>query len=498
MKKLIALLLAVMMLVTLVACTEKPADTTTKGNEVVNNDNTDPKNDETEGGNSGEIVTVQWVTSNDEAVDYGTWVKMINDYAGPKIGVNIEMIHVDGDTLKLMYQTGAEYDIIFAPAGDFVNNVQLGAAAALEDLLPETPGLTDLIPQYVWDAVTVDGHIYGVPAYKDVSHSEYYTWTTRYTEEYYPEYTEVHDLQGVLDAMRTIKDRGLDIGMAYIQKSTGATLPVAFGYDGIPNSDFIGIKYQGGTEYVSIYEQDDIIAELEVMDQLYHEGFINQDCYVLDSVSTDEYLLGNAQGWPSAGKTAWHRFVDEDTLVSQHMFTRVSTDSCRGSIVVINAASDHKLEALKWIELVNTDTWVRDMYWHGVEGKHWHYVTDENGEKKIEKLQAEDGWTYWAYMYGTFFVATEEVNGTPWGEIKALNEEAVPSPAMGFSYAPSDEMMDLQGQLKAIWDQYSGMIRQGVDISLRETAMDELYAAGMQTLIDDINAQFNEWKAAQG
>ena len=101
-------------------------------------------------------------------------------------------------------------------------------------------------------------------------------------------------------------------------------------------------------------------------------------------------------------------------------------------------------------------------------------------------------------MYGTFFVATEEVNGTPWGEIKALNEEAVPSPAMGFSYAPSDEMMDLQGQLKAIWDQYSGMIRQGVDISLRETAMEELYAAGMQTLIDDINRQFNEWKAAQG
>ena len=495
MKKLIALLLAVMMVLSLVACTKAPAETTTKAPAAENTEGNAPEN--TEGNTPAEIVTVKWVTSNDEAVDYATWAQMINEYAGPKIGVNIEMVHVDGDTLKLMYQTGADYDIIFAPAGDFVNNVQLGAAAALEELLPETPGLTDLIPQYVWDAVTVDGHVYGVPAYKDVSHSEYYTWTTRYTEEYYPEYTEVHDLQGVLDAMRTIKDRGLDIGMAYIQKSTGATLPVAFAYDGIPNADYIGINYLNGTEYVSIYEQADIIAELEVMEALYKEGFINQDCYVLDSVSTDEYLLGNAQGWPSAGKTAWHRFVDEDTLVSQHMFTRVSTDSCRGSIVVINAASQHKLEALKWIELVNTDTWVRDMYWHGVEGKHWHYV-DENGVKKIEKLQAEDGWTYWAYMYGTFFTATEEVNGTPWGEIKALNEEAVPSPAMGFSYAPSDEMLDLQGQLKAIWDQYSGMIRQGVDISLRETALEELYAAGMQTLIDDINAQFNAWKAAQG
>ena len=494
MKKLIALLLAVMMLVSLVACTKAPVDTTTKA-PVSGNDATEGKTDATEGGETpAEIVTVKWVTSNDQAVDYATWAQMINEYAGPKIGVNIEMVHVDGDTLKMMYQTGADYDIIFAPAGDFVNNVQLGAAAALEELLPETPGLTDLIPQYVWDAVTIDGHIYGVPAYKDVSHSEYYTWTTRYVEEYYPEYTEVHDLQGVLDAMRTIKDRGLDIGMAYIQKNTGASLPVAFAYDGIPNSDYIGIKYQGGTEFVSIYEQDDVIAELDVMDKLYHEGFINQDCYVLDSVSTDEYLLGNAQGWPTA---AWYRFVDEKVSTSQHMFTRFSSDSCRGSIVVINAASQHKLEALKWIELVNTDTWVRDMYWYGVEGKHWEYTTDENGEKRIKKLQAEDGWTYWAYMYGTFFVATPELNGTVWDEVKALNEVALPSPAMGFSYAPSSEMQDLQNTLKAIWDSYSGMIRQGVDVSLRQTALDELYAAGMQTLIDDINAQYKAWQATK-
>ena len=100
-------------------------------------------------------------------------------------------------------------------------------------------------------------------------------------------------------------------------------------------------------------------------------------------------------------------------------------------------------------------------------------------------------------MYGTFFVATPELNGTVWDEVKALNEVALPSPAMGFSYAPSSEMQDLQNTLKAIWDSYSGMIRQGVDISLRETAMEELYAAGMQTLIDDINAQYKAWQATK-
>ena len=54
MKKLIALLLAVMMLVTLVACTEKPADTTTKA-PVSGNDATDGKPEDTTAAPSKEI-----------------------------------------------------------------------------------------------------------------------------------------------------------------------------------------------------------------------------------------------------------------------------------------------------------------------------------------------------------------------------------------------------------------------------------------------------------
>ena len=495
MKKIIALLLAAMMLVTLVACTKAPADTTTKA-PVSGNDATEGKTpDTTAGSTEQEIVTVKWVTSNDQAADYEEWASIINAYAGPKIGVNIEMVHVDGETLKLMYQTGADYDIIFAPAGDFVNNVNLGAAADIKDLLAETPGLTNLIPQYVWDAVTVNGQVLGVPAYKDVSHSEYFVWTTRFVEEYYPEYVDVHTIKDAYEACVTIRERGFDNGIPYIMKSKGATFPVDFVYDGIPGFGLVGIAYQGGTEFVSVYEAPEVKENLYYMDKLYHEGFLNNDCYIIDNVETDEYLLGNAQGWPSASKTAWHRFGDEDTSVSQFEFTRVSTDSCRGSIVVINAASTKKLEALKWLELVNTDTWVRDMYWHGIEGKHWEYV-EQDGEKLIKKLTAENGWTYWAYMYGTFFTATREVDGTPWNEIEKLNQEAVASPAMGFNY-DNTNTADTIANLNAIWEQYADMIKQGVDISLLDTAMAELYDAGLQEVIDDINVQFKAWKDAQ-
>lgn len=495
MKKIIALLLAVMMLVTLVACTKAPADTTTKG---VSNDTTAaPAADDTTAApaddSTGEIVTVKWVTSNGEAGNYDSWVEKINAYAGPKIGVNIEMIHVDGDTLKLMYQTGADYDIIFAPAGDFTNNVNLGAAAALEDLLPQVPALTELIPQYVFDAVTVNGHVYGIPAYKDVSHSEFFVWADKLVQEYYPEYTEVHTIEDVYNACVTIKERGLETDNAYIMKSSGSSLPVAFEFDGLDLNLPIGIDYEGGTEFVSTYETDEVKNELYYMDKLYHEGFINSDCYVVDSTESDEFLLGNAQGWPDARITAWLRY-GEPTQVSQCSFTKVSTDSCRGSVLVINAASTKQLEALKWIELVNTDTWVRDMYWYGEEGVQWEY-TEEDGVKKIHKLDTDISWTYWAYMYGTFFTATPEEGQNGYAQIQAQNEEAVVSPAMGFTYDRT-ETADIIANLQAIWSSYSGMINQGVDISLVDTALSEMYDAGFQTLIDDVNAQFSAWKAA--
>ena len=194
MKKLIALLLAVMMLVTLVACTEKPADTTTKA--PVSG------NDATEGTEPAkEVVTVKWVTIDGQPTTYDTWIAQVNAYIEPKIGVKLEVIYVDGDTRNLMYQTGADYDIMFGEGGNFNDMALAGALAPLDEYLSEVPALMDLIPSYVFDAVKVDGKICGIPAYKDYSHSEYFIWEKAIMDKY-PDfkYEDVNTLQELYDA----------------------------------------------------------------------------------------------------------------------------------------------------------------------------------------------------------------------------------------------------------------------------------------------------------
>ena len=494
MKKIIALLLAVMMLVTLVACTKAPADTTTKA-PVSGNDATEGKTDNTEAGSDEkEIVTVKWVTTNDQPGNYESWVNTVNAYAADKIGVNVEMVHVDQETMRLMVQTGADWDIVFAPGGEFTMCIEYGAAAPLEDLMVNVPGLTDLIPQYVFDAVTVDGHLYGIPAYKDVSHSEYFIWDKEMVDTYYPEYTEVHDLKGAYEALKTMKERGCPWLGWQTSSSFNFNGALTWNYDTCEIGAPVGINFNGGTEFVSIWEQPDVLENLSYAEKLYHEGYVNNDSYIVDSVMGNEFVLGQGWGWPSAKLTAWPR-DGRPVEVSQYYYTTVSTGSCRGSILVLNKASTKLVEALKWIELVNTDTWVRDMYWHGEEGVQWEY-TEVDGVKKIQKIETDVSWTYWAYMYGTFFTATEEVNGTPWGEIKTLNESAVASPAMGFTFDKTP-VADQIAAVSAAWEPYVSMVEYGVDISQLDLALEDMYACGLQDIIDEANRQYQDWLASK-
>lgn len=487
MKKIIALLLAVMMLVSLVACTKAPAETTTKAPVADNEPET------TTAAAPAEVVTVKWVDTCGQPQNYDSWTKMVNDYLEANIGVKLEMIFVDGDTRNMMWQTGADYDIIFGEGGDGIKTMyEAGVLAPLDELLKEVPKLTDLIPAWVFEAVSFDGAIYAIPAWKDISHSEYWIWEKAIVDEYYPEYTEVSTLQDVYEALVTIRERGCDwIGFLKNGGFDGNGV-MTWNYDNVCN--WVGIAFNGGTEFVSVWEQDDVKANLETVSKLYHEGYINSDCYYVDSVEGSEYIVSNGWGWPSAAETSWKR-DGRPVVVSQFLYTTVSTGSIRGSYLMINANSEKKVEALKIIEFLNTDTYMRDLFWYGEEGHNWDYI-EENGEKKVHRYGEEagvEGWTFAAYHQGSFFNVTPQEGSLGYGEIEGLNNGATPSPIMGFSF-DSTPVMDQLNACSGIWEQYAKMICCGVDVSLIDTALAEMYDAGLQDIIDEANAQLKAWR----
>jgi putative aldouronate transport system substrate-binding protein len=493
MKKIIAMLLAVMMVVGLfAACGSKAPETTAP----VETTPVETQPVETEPV-AGEIPTLIWYqVGGGQPANYESWQAKMNAYLEEKIGVHLD-VRVGswgdwGNLRSVTVQTNEPYDLMFTDMSSYTSDVQMGAFADITDLMAEVPGLTNLIPQAYLDACLVGGKLYGIPCYKDSSMTNFFVWTKEHVDAYYPEYAEAHTLAEI------------DAGLRAIYAGTGEA-PLLLGQDGLScitgnkydactlGNIGIAIAYNGGTEFVPVFEQADVLADLAMLQTWMADGLINSDAAVRAEIS-GEYAMGVAQGWPGAANTTWGPQRGVEVVVSQFEDTVVSNDTVLGSITCISASSNYKLEALKLLELVNTDYIVRDMLWYGEEGVNFEYV-EEDGVRKVNKLNGD--WTMAAYTQGTFFVATPVVGDAGYGEVQVQNENAVASPAMGFIPDTTNIKNEL-GAVQAIFEEYKSMIMTGTG---GQEYIDEMMVAmresGFDTILNEVNAQYAAWLAAK-
>ena len=145
MKKIIALLLAcVMVLGLFAACGAKTETPAASGNTQTGTTQTGSTGTTNEAG----VPTITWYTvGGGNPANWESWTAKVNEYLATKglnINLNLQVIGWGdwGERRNVLVQTGADYDIMFAPGGDFVNDTNMNACAPLDDLLAQTPGLT--------------------------------------------------------------------------------------------------------------------------------------------------------------------------------------------------------------------------------------------------------------------------------------------------------------------------------------------------------------------
>ena len=494
MKKILALLLAVLMVASLFAgcgSSETPAtEAATSGNEAA------PATE----GSSTEIPTLKWyMVGGGQPANYDSWEATVNAYLEEKIGVHLEVECISwgdwGNRRSVIVQSNEPYDLMFTDMGSYVSDVRMGAFADITDLMAEVPGLTDLIPSAYLDACKIDGKLYSIPAYKDSSMTNFFVWTKEYVDAYYPEYADAHELADITEGLRAIKEGTGEAPLLLNQDGVSCIVGNKYDAAGLGNIG-IGISYNGGTEFVPVYEQADVMADLETLHSWMTEGLINSDAAVR-AEATGMCALGVAQGWPSAAQ-GWGDGRGAEVVVAQFEDTVVSNDTVQGSMTCISASSSHKLEALKLLELVNTDSWLRDALAYGEEGVNFEYV-EEDGYTRVNKLNND--WTMAAYTQGTFFnmsLTTGSVGNPYVDEVQVQNENAIASPAMGF-VCDTTEIADQMAACQAIFEEYKSLLLTGTGDP--ETTVADMMAAmrdsGFDEVLAEVNAQYSAWLAAK-
>ena len=259
----------------------------------------------------------------------------------------------------------------------------------------------------------------------------------------------------------------------------------------------LGVSYRDGSnKVVAVYEQPDVLDQFKIVQQWMESGLINSDAATA-SEATGMCGVGIAQGWPSAAK-GWGDGRGAEVVVSTYNEPVLSTQTALGSMACISNSSSHKLEALKLLELVNTDTTFRDMMAYGVEGENFEYV-DMNGTQHVHKINND--WTLAAYTQGKTIHMTpdDSSEGNPYvDEILPQNESAIRSPAMGFCFDNS-AVADKISACQAIFEEYKGIIHTGTgDVEANVAAMmSAMRDSGFDDVVAEVQTQLDAWMASK-
>lgn len=439
---------------------------------------------------------VYWTVGGTPADDFEEAVAKISDYSEEKIGVRVNVKLAGwGDyeqKMNTIVNSGEYFDLMFVNNTNYIKFVNLGALENITDMVQTvTPDLYSFIPEQLWSGTQIHGNVYAVPTYKDSSLTQFYYIDDTFIQKYNIDMSSIDSMQALDPIVREVKE-GEGKSFYPIELDQGSLWNGFFNeYDGLAcGLQPIGVRIDDAErKVICTLEQDDIMEDLRLLHSWYSDGIINPDANVLTE-TTKGHMFGNAQGWPSAVATWQINQGVEKYVVNKVFGPLYTTNTIQGSLNAISVNSKYKEEALKFLELINTDSKFRDMCAFGVEGDHFEYLEDGT----VKRLR--DDWTWPSYTQGTFFILSNQEGTDPnqWEEVKQQNEEAFASVCLGFAL----DITDIQNEIancQTIWDKYKYDMLTGAsdpDVAVPK-CISELKAAGLDTVIAEAQKQIDEF-----
>lgn len=444
---------------------------------------------------TAEVPTLKWILiGGGMPKNYDSWVKNVNAYIEPKIGAKIDVEVISwgdwGNRRNIIIASNEPFDIIFGNDGTFLNDITLGALMDIRPYVDKAPGLKNLIPADYFRACTVNGKLYGIPTYKDSSMTQYFVWDKAMLDKY--GVTDYENINSLADAYPVLEKITKGEKKPSFPLYKAGVYQIFSLYDNIGlGSGGIGVRYddKSGT-VVNLFEAQDIRDQLKIIRKMYQNGIINKDAFtttdVPPSVGT---ICGIAQGWPLAAKTIWGPQRNAEAVVSQFCPTLLMNSTVWGSINSVSVNCKHPDKAIALLELINTDTKLRDMFFFGEEGVNFKYV-DVDNSKRVEKINND--WSMAGYAQATFFNVSLLTSDTvdQWAEVKMLNAQAIPSVMLGFQLDTSKFETELANCRQVYETNLAELLTGARDTDEALNIMiSQLKAAGIDTMIAEAQKQ---------
>ncbi len=466
------------------------------------------------GDNGGEGDVLLWYQLGDKPADHDMVMAEANKIIQEKIGVTLDMQYIDTasfqDKMQLKDASGEPYDLVFTGyVNKYYDCVDMGSLYDITELIEEV-GMTDVIPQFYIDAASVNGSVYGIPNIQVMSNPAC-TWLDKDLAD------EIgFDAEGLqqmyYDATDSVEDYKeiAEVWDGYFAKVKAARpdkftmMPAAL----IPElyetfiSD-VAIKRDGSSdELVLNFELPTARVEREMKHKWYNAGYIRKEIASLQNEhGSDEskrtYAIHHNDSWKPGGDVLYKETFGADGVCVTYSKPYISQQRALATMTSVGANSKNPKKAVELLKLINEDKDLYNLICWGIEGT--HYTKNEDGTitEVEESGYSGVGANAWKYgnQFNAYVIEGQDVN--IWEETEKMNNEAIKSPVLGFVPDTTSITSEI-ANLANVSSEYSGRNKgtQSPDEWWDEFVAKK-YEAGAQKVLDEIQRQYDEWKASQ-
>lgn len=444
-----------------------------------------------------DVVTLKWYTIGAEPKDLQLVEDEANKYLEEKIGVNIDMNFIDygeySQKLGVIINSGEAYDLAFTCswAGDYLGNARKGAFLDLTPYLDNIGSeMKEAIDDRFWSGAEVDGGIYAVPNQKEICTAPMWVFTKEYVDKYNIPYTELHSLEDLEPWLKLIKENEPDVTPLYITK--GFSAPQYFEQ----LVDPVGIEYEDGSLVVkNMFETDKMKSTLETLRKYYQAGYINADSATAQDDKSVKRFVTKGDGQPYA-EVLWSKDLKYDVVASQITDSYITNASTTGSMIAVSKNSKNPDKAVEFLNLLNTDEYIRNLLNYGIEGTHYESVND----KQIKLTDKASDYSVGYYTLGNLFItkALDNEPETKWDEFQEFNDAAKESAVLGFKFDTSKVTNEIAA-INNVLEEFKSTIYSGsVDVDeYLDKLNKKLKDQGIDRVIEEMQTQLDAWLAEQ-
>lgn len=408
-----------------------------------------------------------------------------------------------GDKMKMVLASDAEYDICYTSSwsSNYFYYAGKGKYLPLNAYLEGEETLKGMILPEVWEGISIQGEIYGIPSNQVFFKQNYVTVVKEYADAYGLDMSKVHRMEDLDEFFHKVKDDHEEIfPLALSEAGAMGKMQLALGFENLAGEFLPGAISVGdeGLTVVNQYSLDGVKSYYEFIHRWAADGIVREDAAMVSNNGLEDMKAGtaiasvNAAFKPGVEAIEKSNFGGREVVFDTLSDPWMTTESISSSINAVSAKSKHPEEAFRLLTLVNTDETLYNLLCFGIEGE--HYTVNEDGTVHVLEDSGYHPNADWAF--GNQYLAMPREGQDPdiWEQTKEENQKAERSPALGFSFDTSRVNSQIAA-VQAVLSQYRVPLDTGMTDPDREypAFLEKLEEAGSREIIEEMERQLQDW-----